>query len=59
MAGVRRKIEIKVEFLLIDRCFDAIINEDDGQVKEDSRFRSVFEGPSERMVSRVVNKKFM
>ena len=59
MAGVRRKIEIKVEFLLIDRCFDAIINEDDGQVKEDSRFRSVFEGPSKRMVSRVVNKKFM
>ena len=59
MAGVRREIEIKVEFLLIDRCFDAIINEDDGQVKEDSRFRSVFEGPSERMVSRVVNTKFM
>ena len=56
---MRRKIEIKVQFLLIDRCFDAIINEDDGQVKEDSRFRSVFEGPSERMVSRVVNKKFM
>ena len=59
MAGVRRKIEIEVEFLLIDRCFDAIISEDGGQVEEDSRFRSVFESPLERMVSRVINKKFM
>ena len=50
---MRREIErIKVKFLLIDRCFYAIINEDKGWVKEDSCFGSVvFEGPSERVIT--------